>query len=519
MSENGEDVEEINLDEDEDVYVPNDTTLNANATILQNIVNNYNLIVYSKPAQLVGCFVRLSIPKSFLPLSIQTVLGFFSSENILDIDFELDGFNWKKKPISLDVSHPIYKKQYIGRVYIESVINKFFSENYKPKQYYKSAVLILSSPGTSDSTLVNKLSNEGYDLIAVENVLKYFNNNYENAQKFLMTGECNENHQHIAFEYNDCPLLYLTLEICEAFLGIYNHCIICGDEIDMPGIKPTTCKKQLCNFTFQELGVGNSLYSEIQRDQNVADLLLTLFACALDDKYYLPCPTEFELTKMKEIFQELPSLKTIMENCQNDNDIQKFIGDEPFNLVKWIILSNRAQIYCLPNTLKPSIFNKDCIMFMTFLSSPQKDENFNKLKSSYGSTFLFHGSHLTRWHSILRNGLVNATGTNMEVNGSKFGPGIYFSRESDVSLPYARNCENKYINSALGRVISLMSLCEVAKTPDLKDQGRVHTLQDANAVIVRFILVNVKGSYDVIATPPIDIPTIKDVLELQKSSN
>lgn len=518
MSESDE-VPEVDLsDMDEDCFIDDkNSSSSIDSLAIMSIINTYNAHFYAQPAQKFDHFIKLSIPKSFLPIYIQSVYGFYESTNILEIEFELSDFNWRKTPQSLEVLHPIYHKQYVGRVYIEKIINSFFSEAFKPKKFYKSAIFLLSSQGECDENAAKLLSKEGFDKIAVENVLKVFNNSYEEALKFIRTGDFSSANYPLTIDYQDCPMLYLMLEICDAFIGLYNHCCICGAEIDLPGIKPTTCKNPLCNFTFQELGVGNSLHSEIQRDIYVADLLISLFAAALEDNYCQPCPSDLSIDRMKEIMTDLPSLKDILENCSKDEDIQKFVGDEPYKLLRWIILSNRSQLYCLPDQLKPKIFEKNCVIFMTLLSSPSKDEKFNAIKSTYGSMFLFHGSDLTRWHSILRNGLVNASGTSLEKNGHNFGNGIYFSRESDVSKAYSPAYFNRYINSCLGQAMSVIGLCEVAKSPDLKDQGRVHTLQDESAVVVRFIILNLLQTYDVVSTPPDDIPSIKDVLDFQTS--
>jgi poly [ADP-ribose] polymerase 6/8 len=43
---------------------------------------------------------------------------------------------------------------------------------------------------------------------------------------------------------------------------------------------------------------------------------------------------------------------------------------------------------------------------------------------------LILGSGIENWHSILRNGLVNASNTKLMTTGAAYGPGIYAASDS-----------------------------------------------------------------------------------------
>lgn len=51
--------------------------------------------------------------------------------------------------------------------------------------------------------------------------------------------------------------------------------------------------------------------------------------------------------------------------------------------------------------------------------------------------FYFSGSHIENWHSIMRTGLINASGTKHQVHGSAYGKGIYLSPQASVSFNYS----------------------------------------------------------------------------------
>ena len=62
----------------------------------------------------------------------------------------------------------------------------------------------------------------------------------------------------------------------------------------------------------------------------------------------------------------------------------------------------------------------------------------NVLRLSYGFQLsLCSGSHIENWHSIMRVGLINATGTKHQVHGAAYGKGIYLSPHASVSFGYS----------------------------------------------------------------------------------
>ncbi|PIO37002.1 hypothetical protein AB205_0158870 [Aquarana catesbeiana] len=58
-------------------------------------------------------------------------------------------------------------------------------------------------------------------------------------------------------------------------------------------------------------------------------------------------------------------------------------------------------------------------------------------KDNRNSIFSTSGSHIENWHSILRNGLVNASYTKLQLHGAAYGKGIYLSPISSISFGYS----------------------------------------------------------------------------------
>ena len=50
---------------------------------------------------------------------------------------------------------------------------------------------------------------------------------------------------------------------------------------------------------------------------------------------------------------------------------------------------------------------------------------------------VYSGSHIENWHSIMRAGLINASGTQFEMNGAAYGKGVYLSPQASLSFGYS----------------------------------------------------------------------------------
>lgn len=499
-----------------------DATAIAAAERLRTSINAYNAFVYANSAEYESSGrIVFRILSDYLPLASQAVYGFNVDENILKIDLLLENYSWTQPPEVLICEHPKYKNHYIGKPLITQVFTDFFSPFYKPRPHYKSASHILSPPGRCDQTKLDSLRKLGFDGNRAENALALFRNDLDKAIEFLRTGHAEGVKTEIQISYNECPLLYLVLELVEAFLDLSDHCCVCRALLTEPGIKPTPCDNELCRFSYQELGVGSDVYREIKRDPPAADLVYTMFACAIDTQYLIPAPSGYTKQDLKSIVNKTPSMEHILGTCKTDKEIAQSFGEDVLSLLRWVLLTNRSQFMSLQKKLEIEEFKKYTkYQFLVLSSTPEKEEKFRELQSTYGSFYLWHGSDVSRWHAIFRNGLKNMSNTPGQANGAVYGEGIYFAPESNTSVGYSRNGENGYKNSMFERHLSIIALCEIAKVPDLKDNGWCQTLRVEEACIVRFLMVNFNGgsSYNVIDNQPTNIPTLRDILEYHAES-
>ncbi|TSN86054.1 PDZ domain-containing protein 2 [Bagarius yarrelli] len=128
------------------------------------------------------------------------------------------------------------------------------------------------------------------------------------------------------------------------------------------------------------------------------------------------------------------------------------------------------------------------------------------------------GSHIENWHSILRNGLVVASKTKLQLHGAIYGSGIYLSPLSSISFGYsginkkqqkiaskddtATNKTNIHLQSQKkgqqpqflqSRNLKCIALCEVITSPDLHKHGDIWVVPNTDHVCTRFFFVYEDG--------------------------
>uniref|UniRef100_A0A7N9ALP6 Poly [ADP-ribose] polymerase n=1 Tax=Mastacembelus armatus TaxID=205130 RepID=A0A7N9ALP6_9TELE len=167
-----------------------------------------------------------------------------------------------------------------------------------------------------------------------------------------------------------------------------------------------------------------------------------------------------------------------------------------YPLLQWILASNRSHIVKLPLNRQLKFMHTPH-QFLLISSTPSKEACFQTAKKLYGSTFAFHGSHIENWHSILRNGLINASYTKLQLHGAAYGKGIYLSPISSISFGYSgKNAhldlpgQPRFLES---RNLNCIALCEVITSKDLQKHGNIWVCPVPDHVCTRFLFVYENG--------------------------
>ncbi|XP_066568149.1 protein mono-ADP-ribosyltransferase PARP8 isoform X2 [Amia ocellicauda] len=340
----------------------------------------------------------------------------------------------------------------------------------------------------------------------------------------------------------DRGFLVQTMEYAGQRIPVLNeYCVVCDEPHvfqNGPMLRPTVCERELCVFAFQTLGVMNEAADEIATGAQVVDLLVSMCRSALESPrkvvIFEPYPSVVDPNDSQalafnprkkdydRVMRALDSLTSIREMTQAPYlEIKKQMDKhDPLAhpLLQWVISSNRSHIVKLPVTRQLKFMHTPH-QFLLLSSPPAKESNFRAAKKLFGSTFAFHGSHIENWHSILRNGLVVASNTRLQLHGAIYGSGIYLSPLSSISFGYSgMNKKQQKIASKddtasnskasvtlqsqkkgqqpqflQSRNLKCIALCEVITSPDLHKHGDIWVVPNTDHVCTRFFFVYEDG--------------------------
>ena len=325
-------------------------------------------------------------------------------------------------------------------------------------------------------------------------------------------------------------LVALASYFTQRFATVNDYCVIC----DMPHIgvgaallKPCVCTRDLCCWSFQQLGVGSDASNEIATPVDVTDLLVSMVISAAksnrNNSILEPFPTIFDNSGsgkpvlspenkdwalLNKIVGAICSVDSKLPGAWRHN-LQK-AHPLAWPLLNWITSSNRSHLVRLPPTY---IINSMGTPYQYLLISapPEKEAIFQRNKKQHGSHWAFHGSNPENWHSILRRGLINASGTSLQLNGAAYGAGIYLSPAANVSFGYSRMYGGATSGIPVDPVTGLadplrpqdvnhcIALCEVVNNR-LRKNNDIWVQEDPDNVVTRIFFVYPKGAASTNAT-------------------
>ncbi|KAL5481314.1 hypothetical protein EMCRGX_G021450 [Ephydatia muelleri] len=353
----------------------------------------------------------------------------------------------------------------------------------------------------------------------------------------LTAGEDLDSHKNIPPLDEGFLVQFLTYAL-NRLKSLNEFCVICDERhvLETGLLKPCVCTRELCAFAFQTLGVMSDAAESLAIDGNVIDLLIAMANAAagsaraqmiLDpypsivdpdhpDQLALD-PKKPDFSAVKKVLKKVIETRIRLITGMSHLSKKEMDSDSKltFPLLQWIIATCRAHIIILPDSRQlKSMCTK--YQFLLISSPPAKDLIFRQEKAKFGSTFAFHGSNIENWHSIMRKGLINASGTKLQLHGAAYGSGIYLSPSATVSFGYTgyqAKSADASTNGCLASKVQLicLALCEVVVSPALKQQGDIWLCSNPDHVCTRFFFV-----YEAIANQnPINFDTRLDVYKAE----
>jgi len=309
-------------------------------------------------------------------------------------------------------------------------------------------------------------------------------------------------------------------------VSVNDFCVICDQgHVFASGnmLRPAVCSRELCVWSFQQLGVAKDAAEDIATEAEVVDLLVSFASVAVNsarkEVIFEPFPSVFDpvnpknmvldpksrnFTLVQHLLKVMPSVEQ-MANAKDFASLKEHMDKADkycYPLMQWITSSNRSHIVQVPRG-KGVESMATPHQYLLLSAPPEKEEKFRALKAKHGSTFAFHGSASENWHSIMRRGLINASGTKLQVNGAAYGNGIYLSPSAGTSFGYSRmgyggdplarpaGNANRFITS--GASLGCIALCEVVDT-GIRKSGDIWVQPDEEAVVTRFFFVYPGGN-------------------------
>ncbi|KPI35801.1 Ubiquitin-conjugating enzyme E2Q-like protein [Cyphellophora attinorum] len=182
------------------------------------------------------------------------------------------------------------------------------------------------------------------------------------------------------------------------------------------------------------------------------------------------------------------------------------ISESALNLLRWIIASNRSCIMQV-DTLKSDdgpeamqISRPDdrvdgmdgWMQFKFAMGAPDKEQRFidsiskETAKQQHPTLFAWHGSPISNWHSIIRQGL-NYEET---FHGRAFGNGVYMANNLATSLGYSHNYDHQLWPNSVLKVSNAVSLQEVVNAPQkFVSQTPHYVVADIDWIQTRYLFI------------------------------
>jgi hypothetical protein len=311
----------------------------------------------------------------------------------------------------------------------------------------------------------------------------------EVEQKIIITGTNLLTHHIVrSIDYDD---LAEFIEIVNSRTNYYSFCTICGENLYLEmADHPISCSSKDCKNKYYFMWTNTLITDLYKWDKNILYFLIDTFICAVDSpkKTINPYPDFLTMDEIKKFTTEYvqKDFSVFMEIVQDDEQIIAKFNKKFYALLKFIVLSNNAQLRCekIGSTGKPDeipdIYND--VIYFEVIPDIIKQNAFPHENPDY----LFHGSAIENWYSILRNGLKNYSGTSSMAHGAAYGNGIYFASNISTSLGYIGSSGiNGY--DAIG-VVQILDKDKYRKTAPAFGVSEIYVVPDESVQLLKYIV-------------------------------
>ncbi|GMT11414.1 hypothetical protein PFISCL1PPCAC_2711, partial [Pristionchus fissidentatus] len=288
----------------------------------------------------------------------------------------------------------------------------------------------------------------------------------------------------------------------ERLTRLSEYCVTCGEKLLSGGVMPSICDRDLCMYQYSELHLfegmsvprvspdvlalllfafGNANLSHRRRDiltpappiKSLADLIEeakrkkaertgesgdpgpfknndTNFGTNQGSLYRIPTATSgsgAESSTFAILLEHLPCPRSILSSVSSYHTFRR---EWPLmaDIIDWLVITNRSYLEKVPRVMNVDFLHTES-QYCFISDTPAKQAEFDQLVQQNGNKtrFFFHGSPIENWHSIIRAGLKNMSGTKYQLVGAAYGQGIYLSPFLDFAITYASRSNGRRYGS------------------------------------------------------------------------
>lgn len=118
------------------------------------------------------------------------------------------------------------------------------------------------------------------------------------------------------------------------------------------------------------------------------------------------------------------------------------------------------------------------------VADPVERIKFEAKQTTRDSFYLFHGSGIENWYSIVANGIKNCSNTNLMICGAAYGSGVYLSNR--LATSYSYGCSKEF---ATGGKFCIGVFEVLGKSSDYAKGGTIFVVEDPKELFLRYILI------------------------------
>lgn len=292
--------------------------------------------------------------------------------------------------------------------------------------------------------------------------------------------------------------------------GIHKYCTVCGTKLKYAINNISCCEDEDCMIKIETMRTDNYVTDIFEKDKSVFEFLIKTSLSVLRSKnrriVFEPFPQRYRSKKVKrgtidldgggadknftDIDKMVPTswttnnirkLMMIMEKSVDDNSLIESLGQDLYELIRFILKTNKTNMYVNNITLNKIMSKTGSKNDMVEFAIKHKPEIEQRFKDA-DTTYLFHGSNSCNWYSILRNGLKNCSKSKMQLNGAAYGSGIYLAADANYSYRY----------SSVGEII-VLGVCQLINAPKYLRTTGIYVVPDEENVLLKYIYIIPRG--------------------------